>query len=337
MNKKVIISLFLITIVILSGFIIVSTLILFQDTANEYYVIDVADKSKYYNGTTLYADLSDTDQPRIVEVNMDGKVVWEYTLPDNLKSYINPGLDVELLDNNNILFVAPLKGVFEVNRSGDIQWSYLDSKVSHDADRLLNGNTLIIWGGNDTKDDMQVKEVNSTGSIVWNWSAKNHYDYGIYENISDQGWTHANAATRLQDGNTLINLRNFNLTVEVNNSGDIVREFNWTELGDDPHEPEIHDETLLIGLQWSAPNQAVEINLTTEEVIWEYNRTNLSFTRDADRLPNDNTLIVGVVGNSPKIFEVTRSGEIVWQLAVRGKTLTQQSPGWFYKAQRIRY
>jgi hypothetical protein len=151
-----------------------------------------------------------------------------------------------------------------------------------------------------------------------------------------QGWTHANAVSRLRNNHTLINLRNFNLTVEVNKTGHIIREFNWTDKGDDPHEPEMQrNGNLLIGLQWTAPFQVVEINTTTGVVVWKYHRNYLTFTRDADRLPNNNTLIVGVVGNSPKIFEVTRDGEIVWQVAVRGKNLSGLSPGWFYKAQRI--
>ena len=60
------------------------------------------------------------------------------------------------------------------------------------------------------------------GEIVWSWYAKDEYDVAPYADIDDEGWTHANAVTRLSNGNTLVSLRNFNLTVEVDPDGDVV-------------------------------------------------------------------------------------------------------------------
>ena len=120
---------------------------------------------------------------------MRGEIVWEYVLPDNLKRYTNPGFDVERLSNDNILFLLPLKGVYEIDRDGKIVWSYLDSKVTHDADRLPNGNTILVFGGDDTASDAQVKEVNREGEIVWTWYAKDHFNRAPYKDIYDDGWT----------------------------------------------------------------------------------------------------------------------------------------------------
>ena len=108
--------------------------------------VAVYDSEQTCEGTTFLPDLHDSQRPRIVEVNMRGEVVWEYIIPDALKQYINPGLDVEVLSSGNILFVLPRNGVYEIDSSGTVVWSYLDTKVSHDADRLSNGNTLIVWG-----------------------------------------------------------------------------------------------------------------------------------------------------------------------------------------------
>ncbi len=337
MKKKSIYVISLMVIIISASIIGILFFILLNEEQS-YFLIEIYNPDKTFTGTTLFADLSNGEEPRIVEVDMDGNVVWEYILPDDIKSYTNPGFDVELLPSNNVLFLAPQKGIYEINRAGIIVWSYLDDKASHDADRLPNGNTIFIWGGSDTHDDLQVKEVNTAGTIIWSWKAKDHYYYDPYKNISMQGWTHSNAVTRFQNGNTAINLRNFNLTVIVNNAGKVLKELNWSSLGDDPHEPEFHPNgNIVIALQWTAPNQVVEIKNTTSNVVWTYHRDNLTFARDADRLANNNTLIVGVVGNSPKIFEVTSDGEIVWQLAIRGKYLSTLSPGWFYKAERIYY
>ncbi len=335
MQKKYIYVIVLVVVIL--GASITGVLLFFLLSEDQsYFIVEIHDPNEAFQGTTLFADLSNDQAPRIVEVDMEGNIVWEYMLPEYLKTFTNPGFDVELLPNNNILFVAPQNGIYEINRAGTIVWSHMDDKLSHDADRLPTGNIIYIWGGNDTHDDLQVKEVNSLHTIVWSWKAKDYYFFDPYKNISMQGWTHANAVTRFQNGNTMINLRNFNLTVIVNSTGHIVRELNWTTLGDDPHEPEIQPNgNILIALQWTAPNQVVEIKNSISNVVWDYHRDNLTFARDADRLPNNNTLIVAVVRRSPKIFEVNPDGDIVWQLAVRGKYLSALSPGWFYKVERI--
>ena len=82
--------------------------------------VDIYNPDKAWNGTTLLADNHRQDRSRIIEVNMQGRIVWEYPIPGYLKEYTNPGFDVERLPNNNILYVLPLKGVYEINRSGDM-------------------------------------------------------------------------------------------------------------------------------------------------------------------------------------------------------------------------
>jgi len=306
--------------------------------------VDIYNSEKACYSTTIFADLHDPQNPRIIEVNMQGEIIWEYKIPDNLKRYNQPGLDVELFENGNILFVLPGKGVYEIDRSGSIVWFHLDNKISHDADRLANENTIYVYGNNDGFDDAEVKEVNPQGEIVWAWHAKDHYNTEPYINYNRQGWIHTNAITRLDNGNTLINLRNFSLTIEVNPQGEIVWEFDWTSLyptthpyGLDPHEPVIHSNNhILICLQWDTPYQVVELDRNSGRPVWEYHRDKLRTARDCDRLPNGNTLIVGVLEdtNDSVIFEVTSEREIVWQLKVKN-TPAINSPGWFYKAQRV--
>ena len=131
--------------------------------------VDIHNPSKAYEGTTILADNHDLNFPRIVELNMKGEIVWEYALPSQMRSYTNPGFDVEVLPSDHVLFVLPGKGIYEINRKGKVVWSHLDKKVSHDADRLPNGNTLYVFGNEDKKKDAQVKEVNPAGQIVWSW------------------------------------------------------------------------------------------------------------------------------------------------------------------------
>ena len=308
-----------------------------EAAAGDIYV-DVYDPDQACNGTTLLPDLHDPDAPRIIEVDMQGEIVWEYAIPDDLKQYRDPGMDVERLPNDNILFVAPRHGIYEIDRDGAVVWSHLDDEVSHDADRLPNANTLYVWGGGDKLSDAQAKEVSPDGELVWSWHARDEFNVEPYSDIYRDGWTHANAVTRLDNGNTLVSLRNFNLTVEVDAAGVVVWEFDWTSLdGEDPHEPEIlPDDRLLICLQGDTPHQVVEIDRASGELAWEYYQAGLRTARDADRLPNGNTLIQAVQGDGDVsvVFEVTPAGEIVWQLKLKD-TPAERSPGWFYKAQRV--
>jgi hypothetical protein len=307
------------------------------------FIIEHYQPGKTWNGTTLFADYHVKGRARIVEVNMNGEIVWQYQLPDSLQQYIGPGFDVELLPNDNILFLLPRNGVYEINRNGTVVWSYKDIKVSHDADRLPNGNTLINFGGNDKKEDAQAKEVNPSGKVVWSWHAKDAFDKEPYSSIQNEGWTHANAVERLPNGNTLVDLRNFNITVEVNPEGKIIWQYDWSALGANPHEPTLlPNGNLLISL-FPHPWQEVEIDRITGKVIWQYRWTpdemGQGTLRDVDRLPNGNTLVNA--GN--KIVEITPDKEVVWQLRVQGLRV-QGATGeisnldrQLYKSERIGY
>ncbi len=306
--------------------------------------VEIYKPGQVWPGTTLLTDNHDSHNPRIIEVNMRGEIVWEYVVPQELRQYTNPGFDAELLANDNVLFVLPRKGVYEINRDGRVIWSYLTSKISHDADRLPGGNTIFVFGALDRKEDAQVAEVNQRGDIVWTWYARDWFDKAPYSDISNDGWTHTNAVTRLPNGNTLISPRNFNLVVEVDPQGAVVR-----NIGEgifvSQHDPEVlSNGNILVANQGRPPagyHRAVEIDPNTGEVVWQsppFDKSALP-VRDADRLPNGNTLITG----STRIAEVTLDGDIVWQLTRKDVAFDVSSEQGrrtasglgFYKAERI--
>ncbi len=295
--------------------------------------VDIYRSEKAWAGTTLLADNHKPERPRIIEVNMLGEIVWEYQVPKELKQYNNPGFDVERLPNNNILFVLPRNGVYEIDHSGKVVWSHMDAKISHDADRLPNGNTIYVFGAHDQISDAQVKEVNPKGEIVWAWYAKDHFNKTPYKDIYDEGWTHTNAVTRLQNGNTLISPRNFNFLVEVDSKGSVVMTIGEGLL-EDQHDPEVLPNGNILVMNHRRPHTAVEID-SNGKIVWQHVMPDRGTwpVRDANRLPNGNTLITGTT----KIIEVTKEGEIVWQLALKGVTFeTEKAAGLgFYKAERI--
>lgn len=311
-------------------------------------VVSVYDLAKTQNGTTLFTDGHDPKNFRVLEVDMSGKIVWEYDVPQELIKGQPVGFDAEELENGNVLIVLSGSGVYEVDHDGNTVWSYEDPQVSHDADRLTNGNTLINFGANDKKTDAAMKEITPDGDLVWEWYAKDVYGDSEFKDLEpDGGWAHANAVQRLSDGSTMVSLRNFYLTSIVNEDGNLVEEFDWSIFGTDtdPHEPEINENenTLLTCLQNDSPYVAIEIDRDTEEVLWTYTNNNLRTARDCDKLANGNVLIVAVDtgGTQDKqsddistIIEITPDGEIVWRLNLENFP-AEKSPGFFFKAQRI--
>lgn len=310
-------------------------------------MVESYDPSKAYNGTTLLTDNHNPTNLRVVQVNMQGDKVWEYMIPTNWAENMGAGFDAELLTNGNILIVLSRNGLIEINRSGDIVWSNMDAQISHDADRFPNGNTIYVYGDNDAPTNAVVKEVSPSGEVVWSWYATNEYQvwpYFPYTNVYRGGWAHCNAVTRMEDGNTLISPRNFDLTIIVDTNGHTVWSYDWTNLyagefpiGYDPHDPElVTTNRLLVCLQWESPYQVAELDRFGGTSIWAYARAGLRTTRDADRLPNGNTLIVGVMTQMENsvMFEVTPESNIVWQLRLTNLS-TAGSPGWFFKAQRV--
>ena len=296
-------------------------------------VVDIYDPEKAYNGTTLLLDNHVRGRPRIIEVNMLGEIVWEYLMPKNLGGQVS---DVELLSNNNILFIVRSNGVYEIDRNSKIVWSYLTNKIDHDADRLPNGNTIFVFGFDDQESDAQVAEVNPRGEIVWTWYAKDYFDKPPYNDIYEEGWAHTNAVSRLSNGNTLISPRNFHFVVEVDPQGSVVSTYGEGTFSYQ-HDPEfLPNGNMIATLLWrDRPHLAVEFDIKTDEIVWQYAMPDRHTwpVRDANRLPNGNTLITGTT----KIVEVTAEGEIVWQLGLKDITFgPEESAGLgFYKADRI--
>ena len=304
-----------------------------RGTIDPDFEVTVYNKSAALFGTTIFPDNHISGKPRIVEVNMLGEVLWVYELPTEWKDYTNPGFDVEPLANGNVLFVLPRKGVFEVSRDKKIVWSYYDSKVSHDADRLSNGNTLIAFGAYDTQNDAQAKEVSPSGKVVWSYYAKKDFFKPPYDTISDEGWTHTNAVSRLENGNTWVNFRNFNILVEISPEGKLVKTINNGEFYYQ-HDPVLLSDGNILLANHATPNEILETD-GNGTILWRFvmKDRNAWPVRDANRLSNGNTLITG----TDRILEITQGGEIVWALKIKNAQFTQQTAPalGFYKAERI--
>jgi len=143
----------------------------------------------------------------------------------------------------------------------------------------------------------------------------------------------------LPNGNTLISARNFNFIIEVDAKGSVLRTIGEGVL-DGQHDPEILPSGNLLVANHNQlssnrgkPQRAVEIDPKTGNIIWQFpipGQNNWP-VRDANKLPNGNTLITGL----NRIVEVTPQGEIVWRLTL-SEVVTHASGRGFYKAERIK-
>ena len=98
--------------------------------------------------------------------------------------------------------------------------------------------------------------------------------------------------------------------VEVDAQGTVIRIIG-EEVFSSTHDPEAQPNGNILAIsQWQGrPHKAIEIAPETGEVAWEFAMSSPKTrpVRDANRLPNGNTLIT----RTTEIVEVTTEGEIV--------------------------
>jgi len=242
--------------------------------------------------------------------------------------------------------------VIELNRStNDVVWNYtwydqyIEHHEVHDAERLPNGQTAIIDMGNN-----RAFTVNEAGKITWQWNATAHIGPGTsfwkkyvpadaQDNFRKKGpesdWTHMNAITKLQNGDFQLSIRNFDVVVDVNPKTNridhvIGQPGNHTILNHQ-HDPMPIEHAGTVLVPDSENNRIVELYTSTNAIVWSYDGTGsgekLQWPRDADRLPNGDTLIAD--SRNFRVLEINRTGHVVWQYNM------QDSRGIVYDADRI--
>ncbi|MCK4527575.1 hypothetical protein KAW18_09410 [candidate division WOR-3 bacterium] len=223
---------------------------------------------------------------------------------------------------------------------GEIVWEYNEVTYPGFAQRLKNGNTLIVESRE--SDNPRIIEVTPDKEVVWEYAVKTYI------------------AQRLPNGNTLIAEleRKPDRVIEVTPDKNIIWE--WECTGDsfpagierlpngntvitDGRHPRIIEITPDKEIVWEytdhiyawglqcLPNgnilsmetkdtkhwthtRLIEIN-RDKEVVWEYPYIDASFS-SFQRLPNGNTLITDADSNrkkNPRVIEVTPDKKIVWE------------------------
>lgn len=253
--------------------------------------------------------------------------------------------DVDRLPNDNLLFVTTEPGISLVGELDPDANEYVwlerfdgtpESETNplvvdaHDADLITDDELLIADKGEGHE---RILVYNLTQSrVTWEWRFEDHPDYFPEAGGGpEHDWTHFNDVDRVNvsqsdlvdaDGEWFMaSVRNFDQVAFVNrSSGEVER-----TLGEDGDHDVLHrqhnpdhlwgpngEHTVLVAD--SRNDRAVEYEYDHDAEEWEriWAITGLNEPRDADRLPDGNTLITDRMGH--RVMEVTPEGEVVWEV-----------------------
>ncbi len=187
----------------------------------------------------------------------------------------------------------------------------------HDHVRVSESEILIA----DMNADQVLLVNTTTGLTEWRWDAQNAFPVtggGPYPG----DWTHLNDVELLDDGRIMVSLRNQDQVVFLDCDTGI--QSNWTLGADDQHDI-LHEQHNPDYIPESRGGPAVVVADSENSRVVEYQRENgsweqswtwadgrLQWPRDADRLPNGNTLVTDTHGD--RVLEVAPNGSVVWSV-----------------------
>jgi len=260
----------------------------------------------FYNGKTPgAADSFISDKPykigAVMEVDWNGRVIWEVQHPDHHHDGIR-------LRNGNVLLLCL-------------------AKLPRELASKIKGGMAGTEHNGDMYGDYLV-EMTTAGRAIWEYRIWEHLDPEIDRITAIQEprdlWTNGNGLAELPNGDIVVSFRTISTIIIIERKTGTIT---W-KLGAPPlcgqHAPTpLANGNLLIfdngphRLDHPMPfSRAIEVEPTTKRIVWEYreNRESDFFSpriSNAQRLPNGNTLICE--GDFGRLFEVTAGGEIVWE------------------------
>lgn len=309
--------------------------------------------AKTVPGYTLFTPVTGQGEVYLINMEGEVVHQWKLPYPPGLYGYLLPNgnlfYNAQTPESPSRFSLWPnFKGgaVLEVEPSGKIVWEYYHPDHHHDARRLCNGNAIVLCiekiprslvshikggiPGTEIDGDMYadvINEVTPKGEIVWTWHAWEHLDPEtdiITLQDPRHEWTHANTVGELSDGNIVVSFRNISTVVIIDKTtGKIVWKLGDNVLAQQHYPNELPNGNFLIfdngshrrnmALNFS---RVIEVDRKTQEIVWEYKDTPPQnffspYISGAQRLPNGNTLIVE--GTFGRLFEITATGEVVWE------------------------
>ena len=234
--------------------------------------------------------------------------------------------DVDPLPEGDLLVATTEPGISVIERvdpaTGEhVAVTRLETvEDAHDVDALGDGEYVTVDKGDGRN---RVVVVDDFGEVVWEWRFDEHTDRFPRDGGGPYGedWTHVNDVDPIGNGTFLVSVRNFDRVIAVDRETKAVE---WTLGADDAHGVlnEQHNPDFIAGedgtptllVADSENDRVVEYARTDDgewERTWSLSGGGLDEPRDADRLPNGNTLVTDRRGH--RVLEVTPGGEVVWE------------------------
>jgi hypothetical protein len=203
---------------------------------------------------------------------------------------------------------------------------------THDVDQIDEHRLLVanMRNYNETADrnDDRVLIYNRTSDTVeWEWLFRNHYPELLDQDTSIGGggvwtddWTHVNDVDVIEPGKYLVSVRNFDQVIVIDRETEEVT----LRLGANDRHGIMSEQHNPMYLESDEGRPTVLVADSEQDRIVEYERSggawdrtwelsgDFSWPRDADRLPDGNTLIVDSLNH--RVAEVTPDGEVVWEV-----------------------
>ena len=266
---------------------------------------------------------------RLVAAGPRAATEWVY---DGSKRNARWFYDVDPLANGNLLVASTVPGdtvVFELDpRSRERVWTErFDAEDTHDVD-LINGDQLLVAnmraydGRTGVSDDRLFVYDRGEGAVVWEWQFREHFPNATDGGFSED-WSHVNDVDKIGEGRYLASPRNFDQAIVVDRStGNVTMRLGRDEERGTLHEQhnpdylESENGTPTILVADSENDRVVEyarVGSSGNEGEWKrtWELSGFNWPRDADRLPNGNTLVTDSLNH--RVVEVTPTGEVVWE------------------------
>lgn len=266
----------------------------------------------------------DSTKPgRLVAATPQGNTKWVW---DGYKNEPNWFYDVEPVNKSHLFVTISQKnhteGVLYNKSSEQITWSEeFEERDTHDMD--LEGDEIYVApmkkdyfeNGQKVFDDSAYVYNRTQDSITWEWEFRDHYE--TPQGNPPTGWTHLNDIDKVNETTVMLSPRNLDQVIFVDQeSGEIINRLGRdgeTDILNHQHNPDVVSlNPLTVIVADSENDRIVEYKYEDDEwsLTWEL-KGSLNWPRDADRLPNGNTLVTDTLNH--RVIEVTPEGEVVWE------------------------
>jgi hypothetical protein len=301
-----------------------------------------ADKTTYVSVQGFhFAGYGASKKPaRLVAADGNANVEWRF---DGDEVGANWFYEVDRLADGNLFVTSTYSNgtiVFEFDPGAEsVVWSHRMPGVidTHNVN-LLSENRLLVanmraYDGSVSNDRLYVQNT-ETGEREWEWTFHDYYDNGTDGGFGED-WTHVNDVNVIGESGRYIltSPRNFDQVVVVDReTDDIVMRLGADGDHDtlfEQHNPEYierEDGTPVIIVADSENDRVVEYvrdcgdadprlgaGTPPSECEWTlaWSVEGFNWPRDADRLPNGNTLVTDTLNH--RVVEITPEGEVVWE------------------------